>query len=137
MTSPASTSVLLQAATELTATRAWVLYTDRQSSFVTEHPVDQVDGRPHIGAGRPATVDGVRDALAALDGRERQPAYLPDSVLCCAEHLTVWWRPPCKKRVVVLDRDSTSQRAVEVLLPTLVYAVGVCVPFSVYAVKGN
>jgi len=133
-----ATEVLLQGASRLSLKTAWLLYTNGKESFVTQNHVHDVAGRPQIGAGKPATVDGVRSALASLEGRDCVPAYLPEEVLCNADHLLVWWRPPCTKRVFLLRNDGQAQtpRRADIKLPALVYAVGQEAGFSIYAIKG-
>ncbi|MCE2723847.1 MAG: PRTRC system protein B [Betaproteobacteria bacterium] len=128
------TVVELASASSMPLSRAWLLYANHDSSFMTEHPVLQSKSGPVIGAGQPATVNGVREALLAIDQRSETPAFLPPEVLCATADLTVWWRPAMVKRAFLRLIDSGESQTINIPMPALCYCVDDR-SFQVFALK--
>jgi PRTRC genetic system protein B len=63
-----------------------------QASFASMHDVEQLDGKPLIGAGTPLTRAHLRQWTEAL-GKAAAPEILPANVLVAHPDMLAWWVP--------------------------------------------
>ena len=105
-------------------------------SFATVHPVHHsASGIPSIGAGTPASRQGVLSALRELASDRIVPELIPEHVLARgADHL-VWYRPPMK-RTVWFRCAELGERTATVPHPATLWLVnpttGACSIFALY-----
>lgn len=119
----ARTGIRLSAMRVMPLKKAWFLYADNGNSFVTEHDVAQSPDGPVIGEARPATVDGVRKALASIDQTKLSAEFLQSELLCASPGLTVWWRPATVKRAFLKRVNDKKGGSIDLPMPPLLYAV--------------
>lgn len=78
---------------------ALLVYSDRQTSFITRHDVQaQKSGPPTLGPAQPLTLAFVESLMRSLGGAV-QAEVLPENILAKGDRMIVWWTPARRRQM--------------------------------------
>jgi PRTRC genetic system protein B len=89
---------------------ALLVYSDKQSSFITRHEVTaRKDAPPTLGAAQPLTVAFIESLVRSLGGAV-QADVLPVNVLAKTDRMIVWWTPAQRRQMFYENSEGKSSQ---------------------------
>ena len=102
---------------------AALVYSNKQDTYITLHPVAHKDGRAIIGAGAPATKARLAGVVAAISGQIGMRGWVDPRILYLASQTLVWWRPAAMATMHFTKHQKHPARSGVCTQPPLVFAV--------------
>jgi PRTRC genetic system protein B len=136
------TLVTLGSGERLDLSAALLVYANQRGmAFVTAHAVHDLDGKPQLGAGIPATSDALSQLLAPVARSLTFRGHVPHNLLALGPGAMAWWCPPAVRTIWFRSEGENESEALgdrhgKVPHPGLVFGIAADGDWYVFAVKG-
>jgi PRTRC genetic system protein B len=91
------------------------------SVYATYHPARNIDGRPTLLAGVPATAEQLAEIAKAADQQAAFRGFVPSNVLYIAPRMLAWWTPACGRHIWFTGENNIGNQSGLVNHPPLLF----------------